>query len=157
MDSIKHATARDPPWAAKSLRDFPEYQQVSSSPRALQQPQRCLCLRHLNGREHKGQVYRCCMQSTLVYNTDMAAAYCLSKDKGQIYLRVNIDDILQQEHKISIIMVSPESPYRSHFLLTNNLFVSFLSGLYHSLPPLCTGINDVRKSDQSLFHAGCSM
>lgn len=55
---------------------------------ALQQPQRCLCLRNLNESQHEGQVYMCCMQSTLVYNTDMPVVYYLSKDKRQMYSRV---------------------------------------------------------------------
>lgn len=60
----------------------------STGSAAQQQPQRCLCLRHLNGSQHEGQVYMCCMQRTLVYNTDMPVVYYLSKDKRQMYLKV---------------------------------------------------------------------
>lgn len=47
----------------------------------MQQAQPCLCLRHLNESEHEGQLCLCCIQSTLVYDTDMTVAYGLSKDK----------------------------------------------------------------------------
>lgn len=53
-------------------------------------------------------------------------------------------------------MVSPEFPYSSLLPLTNNLFAGFLSGFYPSVPPLCRGINDVRKPGQPQFHTGCA-
>lgn len=107
----------------------------------MQQAQPCLCLRCLNESEHEGQLCLYCIQSTLLYDTDTAVAYGLSKDK------CITEQILTTYFRGNKILYhhSPQFPYSSLLPFKNNLFAGFLSGLYPSAPPLCRGINDVRK------------